>query len=77
MHHWCLLYRDFTVLKSVLIDLCAHNFVHMKTSFHGRCVHACHCARNLSSPAYLYTSLRSKSVTEPTQRESSRYCITF
>ena len=38
------------LLKSVLIDLRARNFVHTKTSLHARCVDARHCARNLSSP---------------------------
>ena len=40
------------LLKSVLINLCAHNFVHAKTSLCARCVHARHCACNLSSPAH-------------------------
>ena len=39
------------LLKSVLIDLCACNFVHAKTSLYARCVHTCHRAQNLSSPA--------------------------
>ena len=39
-------------LKSVLIDLHAHNFVHAKTSLRACCMHAHHCARNLSSPEY-------------------------
>ena len=38
------------LVKSVLIDLRAHNFVHAKTSLRARCVHARHRARNLSSP---------------------------
>ena len=38
------------LLKSVLIDLRARNFVHTKTSLHVRCVDARHCAHNLSSP---------------------------
>ena len=38
------------LLKGVLIDLHAHNFVHAKTSLHARCVNACHHARNLLSP---------------------------
>ena len=38
------------LLKSVLIDLCACNFVHTKTSLHACCVHAHHCVSNLSSP---------------------------
>ena len=39
------------LLKSVLIDLRAGNFVHAKTSLRARCVHARHHAHNLSSPA--------------------------
>ena len=39
------------LLKSVLIDLRARNFVHAKTSLRASCVHARHRARNLSSPA--------------------------
>ena len=38
------------LLKSVLIDLRARNFVHAKTSLRARCVHARHRARNFSSP---------------------------
>ena len=38
------------LVKSVLIDLHARNSVHAKTSLCARCVHACHCARNLLSP---------------------------
>ena len=38
------------LLEGVLIDLPAHNFVHMKTSLHAHCVHARHHAHNLSSP---------------------------
>ena len=38
------------LLKGVLIDLRAHNFVHSKTSLRARCVHARHSARNLSNP---------------------------
>ena len=37
------------LLKNVLTDLRARNFVHAKTSLHARCVHACHRVRNLSS----------------------------
>ena len=33
-----------------MIDLHAHNFVHVKTSLRAHCVHAHHCARNLLSP---------------------------
>ena len=39
------------LVKSVLIDLRARNFVHAKTSLRARCVHARHRARNLSSLA--------------------------
>ena len=38
------------LLKSVLIDLRARNFVHVKTSLRARCVHARHRACNLSRP---------------------------
>ena len=38
------------LLKSVLIDLHAHNFIHTKTYLHARCMHACQCAHNLLSP---------------------------
>ena len=37
------------LLKGVLIDLCACNFVHVKTYLRARCVHTRHRARNLSS----------------------------
>ena len=36
--------------KGVLIDLCAYNFVHAKTSLHTRCMHAHHSTCNLLSP---------------------------
>ena len=39
------------LVKSVLIDLRARNFVHAKISLRASCVHARHRARNLSSPA--------------------------
>ena len=39
------------LVKSVLIDLCAHNFMHAKISLCARCMHARHSERNLSSPA--------------------------
>ena len=39
------------LLKGVLFDLRARNFVHASISLRGRCVHAHHRARNLSSPA--------------------------
>ena len=38
------------LLKSVLIDLRARNFVNAKTSLHARYTHARNCTRNLSSP---------------------------
>ena len=38
------------LLKAVLTDLGACNFVHAKTSFRARCLHTRHRARNLSSP---------------------------
>ena len=46
-------FNNFRVLlKSVLTDLRARNFVHAKTSYSIPCIHACHRARNLSSPGY-------------------------
>ena len=42
------------LIKSVLIDFCARNFVHGKSSLRACCVHARHCARNLSSPENQY-----------------------
>ena len=39
------------LLKGVSIDLHAPNFMHVKTSLHARCVHACNRVHNLSSPA--------------------------
>ena len=38
------------LLKSVLINLHAHNFVQVKISLHACCMHTCHCAHNLASP---------------------------
>ena len=38
------------LLKGVLIDLRASNFVHTKTSSSAHCMHACHRVCNLSSP---------------------------
>ena len=38
------------ILKGVLIDLRAHNFMHAKTSLHAHCLHARHCACSLLSP---------------------------
>ena len=38
------------LLKSLLIDLRARNFMHAKTSLRARCAHARHRARNLASP---------------------------
>ena len=40
------------LLKGVLIDLRARNFVHTKTSLHPCYMHAHHCARDLPSPPY-------------------------
>ena len=40
----------FILLKSVLIDLHARNFMHAKTSLRACCMHARHRALNLSSP---------------------------
>ena len=40
------------LLKSVLIDLCARNFVHAKTYLRANCVHARHHVLNLLSPAF-------------------------
>ena len=33
-----------------MIDLRAHNFMHVKISLHARCVHTRHCVHNLLSP---------------------------
>ena len=41
------LYKIGVLLKSVLIDLRAHNFVHEKTYLRARCVHARNRAHNL------------------------------
>ena len=38
------------LIKCVLTDLCAHNFVHVKTSLPAHCMHAQHRAHNLLSP---------------------------
>ena len=38
------------LVKGVLIDLSARNFVHAKTSLCTRCVHACYRTQYLSSP---------------------------
>ena len=35
-----------------MIDLRAHNFVHVKTSLRARCMHARNRAHNLSSPSF-------------------------
>ena len=37
----------FILLKSVLIDLHAHNFMHAKTFLHAHCVHAFHPGADL------------------------------
>ena len=42
----------WVLLKSVLIDLRASNFVHTKTSLHAHGVHARNCVHNLSSPVF-------------------------
>ena len=44
------LYNIRVILKGVLIDSRARNFVHAKTFLRARCVQARHRARNLSSP---------------------------
>ena len=45
---------NLVLLEGVLIDVRAHNFVHVKISLRARCAHArhrcVHVARNLSSP---------------------------
>ena len=46
------------LLKSVLTDLRARNFVRAKTSLCARYVHALHRARNLSSPEIEYSISR-------------------
>ena len=40
------------LLKDVLIDLRACNFLHVKTSLCASCVHARHCSRNLLNSDY-------------------------
>ena len=40
------------LLKDVLIHSHACNFLHTKTSLCARCMHARHCACNLSSPGW-------------------------
>ena len=42
------------LLKDVLINFSARNFMHAKTSLRASCVHVCHGARNLSSPAHIH-----------------------
>ena len=42
------------LLKGAFTDLCACNFVHVKTFLHANCVHAHHHACNLSSPVLYY-----------------------
>ena len=43
------------LLKNVLTDLRARNFVHVKTSLRARCIHACYHARNLSNRVYKWS----------------------
>ena len=45
------------LLKNVLIDLCARNFMHAKTSLLARCVHTRHRARNMLSPDSVHCTL--------------------
>ena len=47
----------WVLLKSVLIDLCACNLVHAKTSLHACCMHARHCTHNMSSPVIYFILL--------------------
>ena len=47
------------LLKRVLIDLCAYNFVHAKTSSHAHCMHTCNHMQNLSS-AVMYQVAQKK-----------------
>ena len=42
------------LFKGVLIDLCARNFVHAKTSLHACCMHPRPSVQNLSSPDNVY-----------------------
>ena len=44
-------YLNTALLKGVLFDLRARNFVHARISLRVSCVHARHRARNLLSPA--------------------------
>ena len=45
------------LVKSVLIDLRACNFLHAKTSLRALCVHARHRTRNLSSPRKIWRGM--------------------
>ena len=53
LHRYPLTTNIGILLKDVLIDLRARNFMHAKTSSRVRCVHARHRARNLSSPDFI------------------------
>ena len=61
------------LLKGVLIDLGANNFVHTITSLHARCVRTHHHACNLSSPDAKYKILNTS--TEIVSRAVARVTI--
>ena len=42
------------LLKGLLTDLCAHNFVHVQISLGAHWAHALYSAHNLSSPSYWF-----------------------
>ena len=42
------------LLTGVLVDLCAHNFVHTKTSLHAHCMHTRNHVHNLSTLIYIF-----------------------
>ena len=52
------------LLKSVLINLHAHNFMQVKISLHACCMPTCHCACNLASPEDGFFLCLSKKITK-------------
>ena len=53
------------LVKSVLIDLRARNFVHAKISLRARFVHARHRGRNLSSPDTIFMNSENSKTSKP------------
>ena len=51
-------YLNTALLKGILFDIRAHNFVHARISLHARCVHARHFAHNLLSPGLLQSFIK-------------------